>query len=84
MQLHLQGLDDGNIQSRFRLADAANVDLMLITLDTQLMIAKPLIRSWLRQANVVMDATIDQEGNWAAGSLLLCIQTFYTCDPQSS
>ncbi len=43
MQLHLQGLDDGSVQSQFRLADAAVVDLMLRTIDTQLMIAKPLI-----------------------------------------
>jgi len=47
MQLLLQGLDDVSVQSQVRLADAAVVDLMLRTIDTQLEIAKFLIRSWL-------------------------------------
>ncbi len=47
MQLLLQGLDDVSVQSQVRLADAAVVDLMLRIIDTQLEIAKILIRSWL-------------------------------------
>ena len=36
MQLLLQGLIDVSVQSPFRLADAAVVDLMLTIIDTQL------------------------------------------------
>jgi len=36
MQLLLQGLIDVSVQSLFRLADAAVVDLMLTIIDTQL------------------------------------------------
>ena len=62
----MQGLDDGSVQSQFRLADAAVVDLMLRTIDTQLTIAKPLIRLWLSEANVVMDAPLTRKATQLA------------------